>query len=209
MATEELDRAELLLNSTSQSNDLSPGTLLPPYAAEANPELRLPNTEGMLLRLAAFSQGEPLLAECGFLEAVSQSFEADIAILWSPDSRQIGLRCVQHWSAEPETDAALLADLSKLELWPIEGLPGRVWAHGRSEMLDELAGDRHTTRGTILAKAGIRSAFGVPARSGAETLLVLELLSRRPFAFHSAPSLRVNSLSERLGAMFQRASKMA
>lgn len=156
-----------------------------------------------LLSLIGFSRGEPFLAVSTLLEAVAVGFQAGAAVLWIPDVNRIALRSASHWTSQAETDGEWLRTLSHTELWPLEGLPGRVWAHGRSEGLDELAEDRHIGRCALLAKAGVRSLFGIPARLGAETLAVIELYSQRRFAFHSALDANTDRLSDEMGTYFQ------
>lgn len=158
-----------------------------------------------LLSFLGFSHGQPELAASKILEMVAKSFGATIAIHWVPDSRAVALRREQFWMEEGPINAGLVEELSQMELWPVEALPGRVWAQGRAEILHEVASDRHVGRTTLFPKAGIRSAFAVPVRAGSETLSVLELLSREPFAFQSVSTLQMNTLSEALGILFRRA----
>lgn len=157
-----------------------------------------------LLSFLGFSHGQPELAVSKILQIFAKSFEAPIAMLWVPDSRAVALRCQQFWTDSDSINVALVEELSQIELWPVEGLPGRVWAQGRGEILHEVASDRHLGRATLFPKSGIRSAFAIPAITGSETLCVLELLSREPFAFQSVSALQMGTLSDALGILFRR-----
>lgn len=157
-----------------------------------------------LLSLLGFSHAQPELAASKILENIARSFAAPIAMLWVPDSHAVALRCEQFWTECDPISAGLVEELSQIELWPVEALPGRVWAQGRGEILHEVASDRHLRRATLFPKSGIRSAFAIPAKADSETLCVLELLSRESFAFHSVSPLQMNTLSDALGILFRR-----
>jgi hypothetical protein len=156
-----------------------------------------------LLNYLGFSHGKPELAASKILEIIAKSFGAPIAMLWVPDSRAVALRCQQFWTESNPISANLVEELSQIELWPVEALPGRVWAQGRGEIVHEVASDRHPGRATLFPKSGIRSAFAIPAKIGYETICVLELLSREPFAFQSVSVLQMNTLSDALGILFR------
>jgi hypothetical protein len=160
-------------------------------------------TTHCLLNFLGFSHGKPGLAASKILEIIAKSFGAPIAMLWVPDSRAVALRCQQFWTEDNPISAELVEELSQIELWPVEALPGRVWAQGRGEIVHEVASDRHPGRATLFPKSGIRSAFAIPARVRSETLCVLELLSREPFAFQSVSALQMNTLSDALGILFR------
>ena len=156
-----------------------------------------------LLNFLGFSQSQPGFATAKVLQIVAKSFGAPIAMLWVPDSRAVALRCEQFWTEDDVISATLVEELSQIELWPVEALPGRVWAQGRGEIVHEVASDRHLGRATLFPKSGIRSAFAIPAKTESETLCVLELLSREPFAFQSVSVLQMNTLSDALGILFR------
>jgi hypothetical protein len=156
-----------------------------------------------LLALVGISRNESPRTVSKVLEIVATSFQADAITLWIPDAHRVALRSACHWAAGTAGDEELFCGLSGIELWPLEGLPGKVWAQGRSESIDELAEDRHIRRGTMLAKAGIRSLFAFPAKIGTETISVLELYARRRYAFHSNMRLKMDALSEQWGEYFR------
>lgn len=156
-----------------------------------------------LLSYLAFSNGQPELAATNVVEILAKSFESPIVMLWVPDVRSVALRCELSWTDQDPINAGLVAELSQIELWPVEALPGRVWAQGHGEILDEVASDRHLGRATLFPKSGIRSAFAIPAKVESETLCVLELLSRERLAFQSVSPLQMRTLSDALGILFR------
>lgn len=156
-----------------------------------------------LLNFLGFSHAKPELAAPKILEIIAKSFGAPIAMLWIPDSSAVALRCEQFWTEDNPISVGLVEELSQIELWPVEALPGRVWAQGRGEIVHEVASDRHLGRAILFPKSGIRSAFAIPAKTGSETLCVLELLSRETFAFQSVSALQMNTFSDALGILFR------
>lgn len=158
-----------------------------------------------LLSILGFSQGKPELAASKILEIVARSFAVPLALLWVPDSGAVAIRCWQFWTENDPASAGLAEELSHIDLWPVEALPGRVWAQGRGEILNEVASDRHLGRATLFPKSGIRSAIAIPARTTSGTLCVMELLSREPFAFQAVSALQMNTLSDALGVLFRHA----
>jgi hypothetical protein len=204
---ESIKFAECLLNDAHLPELLQPALDAPSFR-ERNigsiPETEQSATQ-CLLSFVGFSHGQTELAVSKILEIVAKSFGSPIAVLWVPDSDAVALRRKRFWTENNPISTDLVEKLSQIELWPVEALPGRVWAQGRGEVLHEVASDGHLARTTLFPKSGIRSAFAIPAKADSETLCVLELLSREPFAFKSVSPLQMNTLSEALGILFRRA----
>ena len=124
--------------------------------------------------------GELRVAGLNLFSVLGGSTNCDLVLLWEPDVSGDELHCRLHWSS-PQLNAPDLIDYFKqLVLWPAEGLPGRVWASNRYEILSELAQDGHCGRSFRLAKAGIRSAAAFPLLDQTAVKGVIELFGRRP-----------------------------
>jgi hypothetical protein len=114
------------------------------------------------------------------IEAFGKVCRLDLIIYWKCTSDQDHLVCRQTW-ATPTFDARNLLDyVSALQLWPTEGLPGKVWAYYQRRRLREMADDRHAGRSMHFAKAGIRATEGIPVFEADRFSGVLELLARDP-----------------------------
>ncbi|HXE13346.1 MAG TPA: GAF domain-containing protein [Bryobacteraceae bacterium] len=201
LTNEPIESAEFLLNDATWTG-ASP--LTPARSVNFTHQAEHAATH-CLLSYLGFSNGQPELAATKILEILAKSFDSPIAMLWVPDVRSVALRCEQSWTDQDPINDGLVAELSEIELWPVEALPGRVWAQGRGEIVHEVASDRHLGRATLFPKSGIRSAFAIPAKVDSETLCVLELLSREPLAFQSVSPLQMHTLSDALGILFRHA----
>jgi signal transduction histidine kinase len=60
-----------------------------------------------------------------------------------------------------------------------EGLPGRIWASGKSAWVTDVAVDANFTRGAQARQVGFHGAFGFPILIGSEIEGVIELFSRQ------------------------------
>ena len=113
------------------------------------------------------------------MQAVGQNLEWECGIFWRVDRAASVLRCLDQWHHERLDAAPFLAATWQLSLKPDEGLPGRIWASGKSAWIPDVAQDGNFSRRQEAREVGFRGAFGFPVRAGGEIEGVIELYSRQ------------------------------
>lgn len=113
------------------------------------------------------------------IQAVGESLEWDLGFFWRVDKVAGVLRCLDQWTA-----SSVRADPFTMATWQQvflreEGLPGRIWASGKSTWVPDVALDTNFPRGLQAQEAGLHGAFGFPVRIGGEIEGVIELFSRQ------------------------------
>jgi len=112
------------------------------------------------------------------LQAIGESVGWEMGQMWSVDRAAEVLRYLAVWRL-PSVPAAELEEASRARTFRRGvGLPGRIWAAGRSEWITDIASDDNLPRGPIAIKAGLRSAFGLPVMVDHEVSGVMEFFSR-------------------------------
>ena len=113
------------------------------------------------------------------IQAIGESLEWDLGVFWRVDKASEVLRCLDQWKA-----ASVQADAFTLATWQQvfhreTGLPGRIWASGKSVWLTDVALDTNFPRGEEARQVGFHGAFGFPILVGNEIEGVIELFSRQ------------------------------
>jgi PAS domain S-box-containing protein len=111
------------------------------------------------------------------LQAVCENFGWDLGELWSVDSRDEVLRCVESWSQPGRMDEFKAAS-REMTLASNVGLPGRVWASGHPAWISDLAQDPNFPRVAAARQAGLHSAFAFPVLVADGVSGVVEIYSR-------------------------------
>ena len=111
------------------------------------------------------------------IQAIGESLEWDLGVFWRVDKAAGVLRCFGQWRAP-----SVQADLFILDTWQRvftrgEGLPGRIWASGKSAWVTDVAVDLNFPRGTQARQVGFHGAFGLPILVGSEVEGVIEFFS--------------------------------
>lgn len=85
-----------------------------------------------------------------------------------------------------------------------EGLPGRIWASGAPVWIEDVQAESDLPRRELMARHGLRAAFGVPIVLEGQLQAVLEFFS--PIAQRPDDSLMLvtQSLAEQLGRVLER-----
>ena len=114
------------------------------------------------------------------VQAIGENMEWDLGVFWRVDKATGVLRCFDQWKAP-----SVQADQFIQETWQRvfasgEGLPGGIWASGKSAWLPDVTLDDKFLRGTQARQAGLQGAFGFPIRVGTEIEGVIEFFSRHP-----------------------------
>jgi PAS domain S-box-containing protein len=145
-----------------------------------------------------------ILSECSapgdigarVLRAMGENLGWTLGVYWALDAQTEFLRCREVWPVHSSA-SAFVRHCRQLSLRKGEGLPGRVWAGGRTAW----AGDANIdsalpVRSAEARAAGLRSAFAFPLLRGGEVLAVLEFFSREV----REPDAGMVRLMETLGA---------
>ncbi len=110
------------------------------------------------------------------LPAIREALGWEVAECWAP----AGCEGELELAGSSSGPAPALADLALYSrgcrFAPGAGLPGRVWAGGQMEWVEDLAADPNFLRAEPAAKAGLRSGLAFPIVSGGRALAVLDFL---------------------------------
>ena len=113
------------------------------------------------------------------IQAIGESLEWDLGVFWRVDKATGVLRCFDQWKAP-----SVQADPFTLDTWQRvftrgEGLPGRIWASGKSAWVTDVTVDVNFPRGAQARQVGFHGAFGLPILVGSEIEGVIEFFSRQ------------------------------
>ncbi|HET9488814.1 MAG TPA: response regulator [Methylomirabilota bacterium] len=106
----------------------------------------------------------PTLADAlpRLLEAIGQSLHWSLAVRWSVDPEGNVLRCGETWLAPSGQGQALAEHSRAMTFSPGVGLPGRIWATGRSAWIVDVQRDANFPRASSAVRDGLHGAFGFP-----------------------------------------------
>jgi PAS domain S-box-containing protein len=127
-----------------------------------------------------------------------------VGALWGLDIERSVLRCLATWRA-PDSGAAAFEELTAtMSFRKGEGLPGRVWADGKSAWIPDVSDDPNFPRSAVAAAEHLHGGFGVPIRRGNDVLGVMEFFaseSREPdddvLAMMNAAGAQIGQFIER------------
>lgn len=121
----------------------------------------------------------PSLAEAApqILEAICRSLDWDMGAIWYVDRRAAVLRCVEIWHASSASLAEFAGCTRGLTFAPGVGLPGRVWADGKSVWISDVTTDANFPRAPVATQEDIHGAFAFPIMIGSELVGVFEFFS--------------------------------
>jgi len=122
----------------------------------------------------------PTLREAArsIVQSICESLHWDIGAMWLLNQEVGELHCMEVWSQPGFSAAEFTATTLQITLAQGEGLPGRVWAAGKSAWIVSLQHDDNFPRATSAEMAGLQSGFGFPILMGSQCLGVLEFFSR-------------------------------
>jgi PAS domain S-box-containing protein len=134
------------------------------------------NAQLQVARILASSDSIALAAPA-LLQAIGESLGWEMGQMWIVDRATDVLRCESAWHL-PSVPGTKLAEASRNRSFGRgSGLPGRTWASGTSEWINNLAADSNLPRAQIATEAGFRSAFGLPIMVDHEVSGVIEFFS--------------------------------
>jgi serine phosphatase RsbU (regulator of sigma subunit) len=112
------------------------------------------------------------------IQAVCESLDWDVGIVWLVDRDTNELRCEQVWHTSRVEITAFAQDTRQRTFSAGSGLPGRVWADDSLIWIPDVTSDAAFPGARVAAMQGLHGAVGFPIRNGAEHLGVLEFFSR-------------------------------
>lgn len=112
------------------------------------------------------------------LEAIGDNLGWDLGAIWTLDSSQQVLRCLNVWHSPHLNLDAFRQESQSLTFARGVGLPGRVWKSGEPIWITDVVSDPNFPRAAAAAQEGLHSGFAFPMKSGAEFVGVIEFFHR-------------------------------
>jgi hypothetical protein len=112
------------------------------------------------------------------VQAIGESLDWDMGVVWLLDRDDDLLRCVEVWNGPHVEIPALKQEILRQTFRSGIGLPGCVWAGESVVWIPDVTADTNFPQGRSAAREGLRGAVGFPVRNGAEFLGILEFFSR-------------------------------
>jgi two-component sensor histidine kinase/integral membrane sensor domain MASE1 len=155
-------------------------------------------------QVASGGSFEDLLRGC--LERICRVTGWPVGHAYLPDdvSAPSRLKPSSVWHFEREELASLAEDLADALLSHGEGLPGEIWATGKSQWVPDVERSQNLPRKAMLLQHGLNAAFGFPLYVEGQLQAVLEFFStaRQPPDRHLL--YIVQSIGEQLGRVLER-----
>ncbi len=113
------------------------------------------------------------------IQAIGESLEWDLGVFWRVDKATGVLRCLDQWKAPSVQADPFTLDTCQHVFSRGEGLPGCIWASGKSAWVADITVDVDFSRGAQAREVGFHGAFGLPILVGSEIEGVIEFFSRQ------------------------------
>ncbi len=120
-----------------------------------------------------------MAATPAILQAICESLDWQVGILWQRDSQAQRLRYVELWQRASVDVAAFAQQSQQLTFARGEGLPGQIWGRASPVWIPDVVIAPNFPRAHVAASVGLHSAFGFPILLGTEVVGVMEFLSQR------------------------------
>jgi PAS domain S-box-containing protein len=125
-------------------------------------------------------------------------------LFWAVDEKDGVLRRTATWSGPDGAGDSFLRATEDRSFPSGTGLPGQVWESDSPAHVSNVAIDPSFTRKAAAAAADLRSAFAFPVKAGAQTVGVMEFLSRRWHSFDDNFLESLATLGHQIGQYFRR-----
>ena len=147
---------------------------------ETQPDGRPPLSHRLLFATACALAESSSLDEAApkMLHAVCTALGWEYGNLWEVDATRTVLRSVGMWPPGGGRFDEFAAASRQVTFARGIGLPGRVWASGRSAWISNVQEDRNFPRSPIAERVGLRAALGLPIVTAGKVLGVMEFFSR-------------------------------
>ncbi len=113
------------------------------------------------------------------LEAICQTFQYDVGLIWLKDESGHELSCRAWWATPPLSHSRFLEESLSTRFAPGVGLPGMVWQSSSPCWTSRLTDLENFSRLPQAQEHGLQSAFAFPLIAGGNTLGVVEFYSQQ------------------------------
>lgn len=113
------------------------------------------------------------------IQAVCDTLEWEVGILWRADETQHVLEYVDSWHREPRLDE-FVADSRSRRFERGIGLPGRVWSTGHPAWIYDVTVDQNFPRAPVAMRLNLHGGFAFPVVLGRRILAVIEFFTHDP-----------------------------
>lgn len=165
-------------------------------------ELRLELQHAVTRVLA--EAGSPEQINQRILETVATGLQWDTGELWTVDRAADVLRCAETWHPAGSDFGAFVADTREMTFVRNDGLPGRVWAAGRTEWIPDVTLDAGCRRSAMASSIGLRSWMGFPIKLRERILGVVGFFSAKVHDVDTEMVSTLAALGSQLGQFIER-----
>ena len=137
------------------------------------------------------------------LEEICKATPWDFGELWIPIPGGTTLECGPVCCAKGESFKSFRELRENLSLAPGHGLPGRVWATGKPEWLEDTSIDLEDAGAEVARTLGLRGALGVPILASGRVMAVLVFFMAEPRKEDQQLVDIVSAVTGRLGAFIE------
>ena len=138
------------------------------------------------------------------LGTIGSALGCHVAVFWDVDEAEGVLRNAVAWPGPEGAGEEFLVDIQSTTFKRGAGLPGRVWETEAPAHITDIATDSTLVRREAAAKAGLRSAFAFPLKTGTKTVGVMEFFSRRWQQFDEDFLESIATLGQQIGQYLRR-----
>jgi PAS domain S-box-containing protein len=176
----------------------------PPFSTQRSDVAVLLRTEHAVARVLSSAAGEDD-ARGQLLQAIGEALGWHVGAYWEPQGVEPTLlRCICAWHAPGVGADAFVSASLDTTFEPDAVLPGRVWRSGEPAWVDDVRDRRDLPRAGAAARAGLRTAFGVPIRGASAVLGAMEFFTTEPHAPDDDLLATMTSLGSQIGQFVER-----
>jgi PAS domain S-box-containing protein len=176
----------------------------PPPTTQRSDVAVLLRTEHAVARVLSSAAGETD-ARGQLLQAIGDALGWHVGAYWEPQYGETTLlRCICAWHAPAVAADAFVRASLDTTFEPAMVLPGRVWLSGEPAWVDDVRDRRDMPRAGAAARAGLRTAFGVPIRGASAVLGAMEFFTTEPHAPDDDLLDTMTSLGSQIGQFVER-----
>ena len=176
----------------------------PPPSTQRSDVAVLLRTEHAVARVLSSAAGEAD-ARGQLLQAIGEALGWHVGAYWEPQHGETTLlRCICAWHAPAVAADAFVRASLDTTFEPAMVLPGRVWRSGEPAWVDDVRDRRDLPRAGAAARAGLRTAFGVPIRGASAVLGAMEFFTTEPHATDDDLLATMTSLGSQIGQFVER-----